>query len=202
MISIGGYNFKSNLIQTALTHASFSSANYERLEFLGDAILDFLIADILFKNNKFSEQELTRARSNLVSEESLCIVFDKLNLSNQVKLGKSCKNITKAMKGDFIESIIATIYLEEGLNACIEFIYNNFELLPNNIKDYKTQFQEFAQKYKYNYEYKLEKTEGPAHALTFYISLYVNNKIISTASATNKLEAEKECAKQALELLK
>ena len=199
---IGGYKFQNQKnLDMALTHSSYSSKNYERLEFLGDSILDFLVADILFQNMTLKEDELTRARANIVSEESLCLVFDKLKISQIVKLGKSCKEISKAIKGDIVESIIAAIYLESGITACTKFVTDNFDLHIRQNKDYKTAFQEFAQKFKHTYEYVLEKTEGPAHKLVFYISLYINGEKISHAFASSKMEAEKECAKIALEKL-
>lgn len=201
MISIGGYCFKSNYINTALTHSSFSSNNYERLEFLGDSILDFLIADILFKSESYKEDELTRARASIVSEESLSVVFDSLNIGKMVKIGKSCPCVTRAIKCDIVESIVASIYLESGLEACKTFIINNFNLHASEQKDYKSLFQEYAQKNKLQFEYKLEKTDGPAHNLTFYINLNVNNQTIASASAKSKAEAEKLCAKIALKNL-
>ncbi len=202
MNSVGGYKFKNaTLMQTALTHSSFSARNYERLEFLGDSILDFLIADVLFKNNSLSEQELTRARANIVSEQNLSEVFNTLNLESMVKLGKSLKKVTNAIKCDVVESIIGAIYLESGLEECYKFVNKNFNIKVEQAKDYKTQFQEFAQKHKYTYEYILTKTEGPAHALTFYITLMVNGKEVSSAVASNKLIAEKECAQKALKIM-
>ena len=200
MIKIGTYEFKDNkMLEMALTHSSYSSKNYERLEFLGDSILDFLIADILYNNQKLKEAELTRARAFLVSETSLSKLFDKLNLTELVKIGKSCPEVTKAIKCDVIESVIATIYLESGLEVTREFILNNFDLSVHEQKDYKTQFQEFAQKYKYSYEYVLDKTEGPAHKLIFYVRLIINGVCEAISKATSKAEAEKLCAKQVLE---
>lgn len=199
---IGGYEFKNEkILKEALTHSSFASNNYERLEFLGDSILDFLLADILYANKSLKEAELTRARASLACEDNLSHVFDSLNLEKFVFIGKSCKTITKAIKGDIIESIIATIYLESGIEKAKKFIIDNFSLTVNDCKDYKTAFQEYAQKYKYNFEYKLLKTEGPAHDLVFYIDLYVNNKKISSACAKSKMEAEKKCAEIALSKL-
>ena len=196
---IGGYEF-SNIknLETALTHSSYSSNNYERLEFLGDSILDFLVAEILFKNNGLAEAELTRARAHLVSEENLCKVFDALEIKEFVKIGKSLREITKAIKGDVVESIIGAIFLESGIEACKKFIIKNFDLSVCETKDHKTLFQEFAQKYKYSYEYVQEKTEGPAHALVFYMSLLVNGQRVASASAKSKMEAEKLCAEIAL----
>ena len=202
MVEIGGYVFKTNLINTALTHSSFSSINYERLEFLGDSILDFLIAEILYKSLNYKEDELTRARANIVSADNLSKIFDRLNIEHMVKLGKSCPYVTKAIKCDIVESVIACVYLESSLDNCIKFINNNFNLNPSERKDFKTEFQEYAQKNKFQYNYVLIKTTGPSHNLTFYVGLLVNNKKISSATAKSKAEAEKNCAKIALEYFK
>lgn len=199
MIKIGGYEFKSDIVFTALTHSSYSSNNYERLEFLGDSILDFLIADYLYKSENYKEDELTRARASIVSEENLSKVFDSLNIKPLVKLGKSCLLVTRAIKCDIVESVIACIYLESGLDACKNFILNNFNMHPSEKKDYKSLLQEYAQKNKYEFGYTLEKTIGPAHNLTFYVNLHINNEIVASASAKSKAEAEKLCAKIALE---
>lgn len=201
MIKIGGYTFKTNQIQKALTHSSFSHENYERLEFLGDSILDFLVAEILFNTENFAEAELTRARASLVSEENLSKVFDSLKIEKMINLGKSCPRLTRAIKGDMVEAIIACIFLESGIDECKNFVLRNFKLFISNEKDYKTQFQEYAQKNKLDFNYELIKTDGPAHDLTFYVTLFTNGKEIATAHAKSKLEAQKQCAKVALDIL-
>lgn len=199
---IGGFTFDdSQMLSQALTHSSYSENNYERLEFLGDSILDFLIADILFDNKKLKEAELTRARASLACEDNLSKVFDRLKLSDLVKLGKSCKILTKAIKADIIESILACVYLQGGILSAKQFILDNFSLSVDDAKDYKTAFQEYAQKYRYSFSYKLDKTEGPAHKLVFYISLYMNDERVAEAQGNSKLEAEKKCAKIALDKL-
>lgn len=201
MISIGGVDFKTDLINKALTHSSFSLKNYERLEFLGDSILDFLIADVLYKSQNYKEDELTRARASIVSEDNLSVIFDKLNIENMVKLGKGCPYVTKAIKCDIVESIVACVYLENNLDVCKKFILDNFDLNPTYKKDYKTQLQEYMQKNKLEYKYVLEKTDGPAHNLTFYINLFVEDRLISSARGKTKAEAEKLCAETALKIL-
>lgn len=203
MVSIGGYEFKNEkLFERAVTHKSVSKNNYERLEFLGDSILDFLVADILYLKQDYDESSLTRIRAKVVSEDGLCYVFDDLNLQKYVKIGKSCNDITNAIKGDVVESLVAVIYLESGLEECKKFITDNFRLDVEDVKDEKSLFQEYAQKNRLKFEYVLDKTEGPAHNLRFFMSLVVNDKVISSASAYSKAEAEKRCAGQALEFIK
>lgn len=203
MNSIGGYEFKNiDTLQRAFTHRSYSKSNYERLEFLGDSILDFLVAEILYQNSNLNESALTRARANIVSENSLANAFDKLNLQKYVKLGKSCPEVTKAIKCDIFESVVACVYLESGLDMCKQFLNNNLDFNITDEKDEKSQFQEYAQKNKLNFEYVLDKTDGPAHHLMFFMSLVVNGKVVASSSAHNKLEAEKKCAKTALEIIK
>ena len=203
MDKIGGYQFKNHqMLSWAFTHRSFSKNNYERLEFLGDSILDFLVAEILYSNNNLSESSLTRKRANIVNENSLSFAFDNLNLQKYVKLGKSCPEVTKAIKCDVFESIVACVYLEAGLDVCKQFIKDNLNFSIEDEKDEKSLFQEYAQKNKLQFEYVLDKTDGPAHHLKFFMSLVVNGKNIASANAHSKIEAEKKCAKIALEIIK
>lgn len=200
--TIGGYTFKdSKMLGCALTHASHSENNYERLEFLGDSILDFLVADLLYENKNLKEAELTRARASLACEDYLCKVFDKLGIEKMVRLGKSCKTLTKAIRADIIESLLATIYIESGIEECKQFIVRNFDINVDDSKDYKTLFLEYVQKHKKEYSFNLVGTTGPAHDLCFYVELCVDGKVFSGSDKV-KVGAEKECARQALKHFK
>ena len=125
-------NIKFNnqaLIKRALTHSSKSPENYERLEFLGDSILDFLVGDYLFKRSDKDEGYLTVLRSHYVAESYLATIFDQLKLTDDIITGKSMgKNVPKAVKGDVVEAIIAAIYLDSGLENAKTFIEKNFHL--------------------------------------------------------------------------
>ena len=125
-----GYSFKNKtLIQRALTHSSYSEENYERLEFLGDSILDFVVGEFFYKESEEAEGRLTVLRSNYVSENHLSNVFDKLNLKKFVKLGKSWQGeISKAVKGDVVEAVIGAIYLDGGMEEAKNFVFNYFDL--------------------------------------------------------------------------
>ena len=111
------HKFKNKeLLERALTHSSKSDKNYERLEFLGDGILDFVVGEYLFKHCKEDEGQLTVIRSHFVSENNLCKVFDDLDLENDVMLGKSYRGqVSKAIKGDVVEAIMLQFILTATL---------------------------------------------------------------------------------------
>lgn len=197
-----GIKFKDRkLINSALTHPSKSKNNYQRLEFLGDSILDFLVGEFLYKNCDKNEGELTVLRAHFVSEEYLAECFDKLNLENELFLGKSLQNkVTRAIKGDVFEAIIAVIYLEQGLEVVRQFIVKNLQLESfENVEDtnYKSQLQELVQaNFKCTMKYDTEK-EGEV----FVAKFYMDEDFIATGYGKDKLSAEQNCAYVALNKL-
>ena len=197
-----GIKFKDRkLINSALTHPSKSKNNYQRLEFLGDSILDFLVGEFLYKNCDKNEGELTVLRAHFVSEEYLAECFDKLNLENELFLGKSLQNkVTRAIKGDVFEAIIAVIYLEQGLEVARQFIVKNLQLESfESVEDtnYKSQLQELVQaNFKCIMKYDTEK-EGEV----FVAKFYMDEDFIATGYGKDKLSAEQNCAYVALNKL-
>lgn len=197
-----GIKFKDRkLINSALTHPSKSKNNYQRLEFLGDSILDFLVGEFLYKNCDKNEGELTVLRAHFVSEEYLAECFDKLNLENELFLGKSLQNkVTRAIKGDVFEAIIAVIYLEQGLEVARQFIVENLQLESfESVEDtnYKSQLQELVQaNFKCTMKYDTEK-EGEV----FVAKFYMDEDFIATGYGKDKLSAEQNCAYVALNKL-
>lgn len=197
-----GIKFKDRkLINSALTHPSKSKNNYQRLEFLGDSILDFLVGEFLYKNCDKNEGELTVLRAHFVSEEYLAECFDKLNLENELFLGKSLQNkVTRAIKGDVFEAIIAVIYLEQGLEIARQFIVKNLQLESfESVEDtnYKSQLQELVQaNFKCTMKYDTEK-EGEV----FVAKFYMDEDFIATGYGKDKLSAEQNCAYVALNKL-
>lgn len=196
------YNFKNKkLLDRALTHSSKSSQNYERLEFLGDSILDFLVGEYFYNNCSENEGKLTVLRSHYVSENYLAQVFDKLNLYDKVILGKSYQgDISKAIKADVVEAIIAAIYLDGGLTNSKKFIENYFEL--NNYKNiiddnYKSKLQELLQQ---NFKCKLSYQTLPSES-GFISYFYMDEDKISFGEGKSKIEAEQEAAKNAISKL-
>ena len=197
-----GFKFKNRkLINAALTHPSKSKENYQRLEFLGDSILDFLVGEYLFKNSDKNEGDLTVLRSHFVSEEYLSECFDRLQIEDELFLGKSLKNkVTRAIKGDVFEAIVGAIYLEFGLDGVRNFIIKNLQLENfNNVEDtnYKSQLQELVQaNFKCTMKYETEK-EGEI----FVAKFFMDEDLIATGYGKDKLSAEQNCAFVALNKL-
>lgn len=197
-----GYVFKNKKILTrALTHPSKSKENYQRLEFLGDSILNFLVGEYLFKNCDKQEGELTVLRSHYVSESYLAERFDEMGLDEDVITGKSMNNeITTAIKGDVIESLIAGIYLDSDMENARSFIIDklhieNFE----NAKDenYKSQLQELVQSnFKCAIKYETVKVED-----YFEAKFFMDEDLIATGYGKDKTKAEQNCAYVAINKL-
>ena len=132
-----GYEFKNkNLIETALTHTSYAYEkkiqSNEKLEFLGDSILEFVSSEYIYKNySKLKEGEMTKVRATVVCEDSLHEIAKMHNLSDFLKLGKSERNYSKdvrpAIMADSVEAVIAAIYLDGGIEPAKEFIIKNLK---------------------------------------------------------------------------
>ena len=197
-----GYIFKNKSLYTrALTHSSRSDKNYERLEFLGDSILDFLVGEYFYINCDEAEGKLSVHRSHFVSETYLSKIFDELNLENDVLMGKSYQGkLSKSIKGDVIEALLAAIYLDGGLESAKKFVYDNFDLESyKNIVDenYKSKLQELVQgNFKCKMTYDTILTEKG-----FMATFYMDEDKISTGQGSTKQEAEQMAAKSAISKL-
>ncbi|OOM13676.1 ribonuclease III [Clostridium saccharobutylicum] len=205
----------SNLIKTALTHSSFANqfkdAEYnERLEFLGDSVLQLCITEYLFNNFKNkSEGELTKIRSLIVCENSLYEIAKKLNLGNYIRMSKG-EELTGgreriSIQADSVEAVIAAVYLDKGIGFVRDFILLHFEDIIhkaiNNeiILDFKTKLQELLQKDgEISIQYELTKYDGPPHRRKFFTNVIIDKKIMGEGSGYSKKEAEQNAAKQAL----
>lgn len=204
MISIGGYTFRDEQnITKALTHSSYSQDNYERLEYLGDSILDFLVGKHFYHNQSLNEGMLTKLRAHYVSEDNLSKVFDKLNVEKYVKLGKSCKVLTKSIKCDMLEAITASVYLDSNIDRCEQFIEENIYI--QNVEDIeiidnKSLLQEIAQKNGQKVEYVLLEKLGQSHNPTFVVEARLG-EITAKAESSSKQDAEQKSAKIILDKL-
>lgn len=213
-----GYTFKNkNLLKTALTHTSYAYENktksYERLEYLGDSILEFISSKYLFENfEKLTEGEMTKVRAYAVCEDSLYQIALKHNFSDFLYLGKSEKSTTtnkKAILADSVEAVIAAMYLDSNsIEIVQEFILNNIkeqvEFASKNIgiKDYKTVLQEKLQvNGDVEIRYTIIKEEGPDHNKTFTAEVECNGKKLAVGTGRSKKAAEMEAARKAIKII-
>src|SRR5690625_2729440 len=193
----------------ALTHSSFANEhnikNNERLEFLGDAILELLMSEYLFKDQKLTEGEMTVKRAQAVREEALVIYSLYINLDKHLKLGhgEQIKGPNNAILADAFEALLAAIYLDLGLNQARRMF--NKIVVPNldkafNIIDFKSTLQEIIHSgTKRNISYKIIKESGPSHNKTFVANVLLDKEIIlGTGEGKTKKEAEQKAAEEAL----
>ncbi len=214
-----GIEFKNKeLLKQALTHRSYLNEHpnwgphNERLEFLGDAVLELVVSEYLYK--KFpekSEGELTMLRASLINIHRLSQLARKLNLDKLVFLSRGERMQEGKAKnhilGNAIEAIIGAIYLDQGYQHCKEFIEKYLLVcLPEIIQkkyyqDPKSLFQEIIQgKFKITPHYEVLEESGPAHRREFRVGLFVGQKMVSEGRGFSKYEAEVEAAKNALKL--
>ena len=213
--SIGVKFNDASLIQIALTHSSyakqFKDAQYnERLEFLGDSVLQLCITEYLFiKYKNKSEGELTKIRSLIVCESSLYKIAKKINLAEFIRMSRG-EELTGgrdriSIQADAVEAVIAAIYLDRGIEEANKFILEKFmdiidKAIQNKIiLDFKTKLQEFLQiNGEVNISYELIKYEGPPHHRKFFVNVFVGNKEMGKGLGYSKKEAEQNAAKEAL----
>lgn len=212
------YKFKDkNLLEIALTHSSFAHEsktegikNNERLEFLGDAVLELVISSFIFKNfQELPEGELTKLRASVVCEGMLSKKSRLLKIGDYLKLGKGEENTggrdRDSILADAFEAIIGAIYIDGGIFEAQKFIIGHMKKdifdMRNNFKinDCKTYLQEFIQKTsKSPIEYETVSESGPAHDKNFIIQVIHENKILGKGEGKSKKEAEQNAAYNAI----
>ncbi len=203
------------LLTTALTHRSVGRNNNERLEYLGDALLGFVIAETVYKRfPQASEGELTRLRASLVKGETLAEQAKILDLGQYIKLGsgelKSGGWRRNSILANTFEAIIGAIYLDSEFDTCRDTVLALYEPLLKNIspdklsKDPKTRLQEYLQAHKHNLpNYKIIMEEGEAHAKKFFISCEISELGMDVqAEGRSKRAAEQAAAQEVLDILK
>lgn len=207
------YEFKDKaLLNLATTHSSYAHKynleNNERLEFLGDSILGFLVADFLYANFQENEGLLTKYRASLVSCEHLSKIITTNSLNKFIKTFPSNLNQKETVKGDFFEALLGAIYLDSNLETCKKFIYKFLNLsseevlqVYSNNQDYKTILQEKIQARQGKIEYQLISTSGEDNSKIFEIQLKIDGKIVSKAQGSSKQKAENKCAEIALKII-
>ncbi|MBX9676963.1 MAG: ribonuclease III [Methylotenera sp.] len=208
-----GHSFKNlGLLAQALTHRSFSANNNERLEFLGDGALNFIIANQLYNRfNKLPEGDLSRLRAQLVKESTLCEIAQQLNIGESLKLGegelKSAGWRRPSILADALEAIVGAVYIDGGYDAAETLVLKLFQdkladIDPKIIdKDAKSQLQEYLQGKKMDLpDYNVVLIEGEAHAQTFKVACEIKGLSLSTVGeGTSRRIAEQRAAQLALE---
>lgn len=207
------------LFDRAFTHRSYlneaksKEPSNERLEFLGDSILSFVVSDYFFNAYQdFNEGTLTNLRSQLVNTKSLAEVAKELGFGQHLKLSKgeeeSQGRQNQSLLADSYEAFIGALFLDQGLTAASNFIRSTLipkaeEIIRNkDFKDPKSLFQEFVQAQSHAAPvYKVLMEEGPSHAKLFTVGVYVREELLGQGIGKSKQEAEELAAKQALEKL-
>lgn len=210
-----GYFFKDKkLLRQAVTHSSYANEmninkyeDYERLEFLGDAVLELVTSDFLFRKRKEnSEGRLTKLRASIVCEPALAFCAREISLEQYILLGKGEEATggrgRDSIVSDVMEAVIGAIYLDGGLEEASAFIHR-FVLSDLEHKqlfyDAKTTLQEIIQQENNGaLRYKLVKEEGPQHDKIFEVEAYVGEKLVGAGSGHSKKAAEQQAAYQAL----
>lgn len=204
-----------SILRTALTHSSYANqrknvAYNERLEYLGDAVLELVISEYLFINYKDKlEGELTKIRATIVCETSLYEIAQKWNLGKFIIMSKGEEQTggrtRNSILADCVEAIIAAVYLDKGLEVAKKFILDNFmEIIKKAISneiilDYKTKLQEILQKNgEVSIVYDLISCEGPPHRPTFYVEVCINGEVKGKGKGYSKKEAEQNAAKEVI----
>ena len=200
------------LYETALTHTSYANENhvksYERLEYLGDAVLELVISDYLYKNTDLVEGKMTKVRSNYVCENANFEYSKRLGLNDYLKLGhgeeESGGKNRKAIVADIFESFLGAMYLDLGFDEVKKFIYKHIIPLIEDksidfFDDYKSVLQELVQTDKKSLEYVIINEEGPAHDKTFTVEVRIDDIVYGKGIAHSKKEAEQIAARDALE---
>lgn len=195
-----------DLLLRALTHSSYANEhkckNYERLEFLGDAVLELVTSDYFYNNEELSEGEMTKKRASYVCEEALSEYAKEIGYIPYIRVGHGqLNNVNETIIADVFEAILGVIYLECGYEVAKKYVYDI--VIPHikdkdvYLSDYKSALQELIQTDKKTLEYVLINESGPAHDKTFTVEVKVDNIIYGKGIGKTKKEAEQYAAKDA-----
>ena len=212
-----GYVFKNKeLLKHSLTHCSYGAehnvSHNQRLEFLGDAVLENVISNYIYHNfEDYDEGRLTRLRASIVSEEPLSGAAERIGLSEHILLGAGEKASGGANKpsvlSDTLEAVFAAVYLDGGFSEAEKVILSVLDETLKDPKerpsDYKTALQEYLfRNGNVDVDYKLLSVEGPSHNATFTAQVFCNGKPLGKGVGTSKKRAEQAAAKEALNKIK
>lgn len=191
------------LLLQALTHSSYSNEhdvkNYERLEFLGDAVLQILMSDYLYNNLELSEGDMSKTRASYVCESACAKYAEELNYQPYIRVGHGqINNVNETIIADVFESIMGCIYLDQGLDAARHLFEQVVIPCVENHSvfsaDYKSKLQELVQTTKKSLEYRVINESGPAHDKTFEVEVVIDNIVYGKGIGHSKKEAEQMAA--------
>ena len=193
------------LLKEALTHSSYSNEHggtcYERLEYLGDAVLEIVCSEYLYKNTNNPEGEMSRLRSLYVCENALYEYSKSINLKDYILLGNGIDEANKTIIADVFEAVMAVIYLESGLST-VKKLFNclivpHIESHDDFLMDYKSLLQESVQTVKKSVTYRLVEESGPAHLKKFKVEVIIDGLVFGVGEGSTKKSAEQQAAKDA-----
>ena len=195
------------LINIALTHSSYSNEcggeNYERLEFLGDAILEAVSSEYFYLNTSLKEGDMSKMRASYVCESALYEYSKKIGLIPYIKVGNGMEKDNPTIVADVFESVLAVIYLELGFDKVKKYILDilipYIESKTVFYSDYKSHLQELVQTDKKSLDYIIVSESGPAHDKTFEVEVIVDGITYGSGIGKSKKEAEQKAAKDAIE---
>ena len=195
------------LFETAFTHTSYSNEyplcdNYERLEFLGDAVLEIIISDYLYNEKHLEEGTMTKMRASYVCELACATYASDLGFGEYIRLGSGELDANETILADVFEAVIGASYLDQGFDftmklvkdIIIPYIENNADFLH----DYKSELQELVQTVKKSVIYEVVDEQGPAHNKTFTCIVKVDDIVMGKGIGSSKKSAEQMAAKEAL----
>ena len=213
-----GLSFSNfSLLTRALTHRSYAnehqdgSEDNERLEYLGDAVLDFIVAEWAYRHfPERPEGDLTKVRSHLVRNEHLAEFARQIDLGGALRLGRGERTsggyLRDSVLGSAFEALLGAIYLDSDFdkvrNFMLPFLEPVQDTILDEISDPKSQFQEKVQAYKMGpILYRVISTSGPDHARMYEVEVEINGKVMGRGSGSSKANAEREAARDALKKL-
>ena len=190
----------------AFTHTSYTNEHegypsYERLEFLGDAVLEIIISEYLYKERHLEEGVMTRMRSSYVCEEACATYAKELGLDLDIRVG-SGEILNQTIMADVFEAFVAALYLDQGFNFAKEFVLDIIVKYIDNevdfLHDYKSTLQELVQTVKKSIIYEVINEEGPAHNKKFTSIVKIDDIVMGKGTGNSKKASEQEAAKDAL----
>ena len=204
---LGIKTINSNLYKTAFTHTSYSNehdnvSNYERLEFLGDAVLELILSDFLYNEKSLKEGSMTKMRANYVCEEACATYARELDFNDYILLGSGEVDANDTILADVFEAFVGACYLDQGFDFANDMVLNIIVKYIDKdtifIHDYKSELQELVQTVKKSVTYDIINEKGPAHNKTFTCQVVVDGVVMGMGIGSSKKQAEQLAAREAL----